>query len=128
MSGIRYVRLLHEVAPLHTSLLVMQKSEVTVLPHLQTVPSLSIPYDFSLFPTVKKLLSGRCYESRQAFGSAISQCLAIKFQSQEYFRKNPYYFRSELVFQTARKTSREVMFIHYLRSMQYIYISLEMLD
>ena len=94
-------------------LVVMQflKSGVTVLPHSQTVLSLSIPCDFFLFPTLKKFLSGRCYESRQAVGSAIRQCLAIKLQSQEYFLNNPYYFRSELVFQTARKTSREVMLI-----------------
>ncbi|XP_062582211.1 histone-lysine N-methyltransferase SETMAR-like [Saccostrea cucullata] len=77
VSGFRHVRLLHDNAPSHTSELVKQflKSEkVTVLPHPPYSPDLA-PCDFFLFPKLKKFLSGRRYKSRQALGSAVSQCL-----------------------------------------------------
>lgn len=77
VSGFRHVRLLHDNAPSHTSQLVKQflKSEkVTVLPHPPYSPDLA-PCDFFLFPKLKKFLSGRRYKSRQALGSAVSQCL-----------------------------------------------------
>lgn len=77
VSGYRHARLLHDNAPSHTSELVKQflKSEnVTVLPHPPYSPDLA-PCDFFLFPKIKKFLSGRRYKSRQAIGSAVSQCL-----------------------------------------------------
>ena len=77
VSGFRHVRLLHDNAPSHTSELVKQflKSEkVTVLPHPPYSPDLA-PCDFFVFPKLKKFLSGRRYRSRQALGSAVSQCL-----------------------------------------------------
>ena len=77
LTGLVNVRLLHDIAPAHTSSLVTQhlKSErVTVLPHPPYSPDLA-PCDFYLFPKLKNFLSGRKYRSRQALGSAVYQCL-----------------------------------------------------
>lgn len=77
VTGFKHVRLLHDNAPAHTSQIVREflKSEkVTVLPHPPYSPDLA-PCDFFLFPKLKNFLSGRRYNSRQAVGSAVSQCL-----------------------------------------------------
>ena len=109
VSGIRYVRLLHEAAPLHTSKLVMQffKPEVIALPHSQTVLSLSIPCDFFLFPKLKKLLSGRCYESRQQLSQPSASASSIFFihRTMTHFRSG---FRD---FKPQGKLSRDVLSI-----------------
>ena len=84
VTGFKYVRLLHDNAPAHTSAIVtafLKKEKVTVLPH-PTPPPTPPPYspdlapcDFFLFPKLKAFLAGRKYQSRQALGSAIHQYL-----------------------------------------------------
>ena len=55
-AGLKYVRLLHDNAPAPYS------------------PDLA-PCDYFLFPKLKYHLSGRRYNSRNALGSAVYQCL-----------------------------------------------------
>ena len=73
----KYVRLLNDSAPAHTSAIVtafLKKEKVTVLPLPPYSPDLG-PCDFFLFPKLKAFLAGRKYQSRQALGSAIHQYL-----------------------------------------------------
>ena len=51
-----------------------KEEKVVQLSHPPYLPDRS-PCDFFLFPLLKKTLSGRCYESRSALGSAIYQRL-----------------------------------------------------
>ena len=78
-SGLRGVRLLHDNAPAHTSLLVvnfLEREKVKVIPHPPYSPDLA-PADFFLFPRLKKMLSGRKYTNRSGVGSAVYQCLRL---------------------------------------------------
>ena len=52
----------------------LASEKVKVLNHPPYSPYLS-PYDFFLFPRLKKMLSGNKYTSRSSLGSAIYQCL-----------------------------------------------------
>ena len=71
------VHLLYDNASCHKcevvkSFLASEKVEVLNRPPYS--PDLS-PYDFFLFPRLKKMLSGNKYTSRSSLGSAIYQCL-----------------------------------------------------
>ena len=52
----------------------LASEKVKVLNHPPYSPDLS-PFDFFLFPRLKKMLSGNKYTSRTSLGSAIYQCL-----------------------------------------------------
>ena len=52
----------------------LASEKVKVLNHPPYSPDRS-PYDFFLFPRLKKMLSGNKYRSRSSLGSAIYQCL-----------------------------------------------------
>ena len=52
----------------------LASKKVKVLNHPPYSPDLG-PYDFFLFPKLKKMLSGNKYTSRSSLGSAIYQCL-----------------------------------------------------
>ena len=52
----------------------LESENVTVLPRPLFSPDLA-PCDYFLFPKFKYLLSGRRYNSRNALGSAVYQCL-----------------------------------------------------
>ena len=52
----------------------LKSEKVTILPHLTYSPELANCNVF-LFPKLKKFLSDHQYNSRQALGSAMSQCL-----------------------------------------------------
>ena len=52
----------------------LKEEKAVQLSHPPYSPDLS-PCYFFLFLLLKKTLSGRCYESRSALGSAIYQCL-----------------------------------------------------
>ena len=54
--------------------IILVSEKVKVLNHPPYSLDLS-PYDFFLFPSPKKMLSGNKYTSRSSFGSAIYQCL-----------------------------------------------------
>ena len=69
-SGVHH---LHENASSHKCE-VVKSEKVKVLNHPPYSPDL-IPYDFFLFPRLKKMLSGNKYMSRSSLGSAIYQCL-----------------------------------------------------
>ena len=76
-TGLRGLCLIHDNAPAHKCVLVqdfLKEEKVVQLSYPPCSPDLS-PCDFSLFPLLKKTLSGRHYESRSALGSAIYQCL-----------------------------------------------------
>ena len=76
-TGFKYVRLLRDNAPAHTSAIVtafLKKEKVIVLPHPPYSPDLA-PCDIFLFPKLKSFLARRQYHFRQAFGSAIHQYL-----------------------------------------------------
>ena len=76
-TGLKYVRLLHDNAPAHKARIVtdfLESEKVTVLLHPLYSPDLA-PCDYFLFPKLKYHLSGRRYNSRNALGSAVYQCL-----------------------------------------------------
>ena len=69
------VHLLYDNAPSHKCEVVksfLASEKVKVLNHPLYSPDLS-PYDFFLFPRLKKMLSGNKYTSRSSLGSAIYQ-------------------------------------------------------
>ena len=71
-TGFRGLCLIHDNAPAHKCVFVhdfLKEEKVGQLSHHL------IPCNFFLFPLLKKTLSGHCYESRSAFGSAIFKCL-----------------------------------------------------
>ena len=76
-TGLKYVRLLHDNAPAHKARIVtefLESEKVTLLPHPPYSPDLA-PCDYFLCPKLKYHLSGRRYNSRNALGSAVYQCL-----------------------------------------------------
>ncbi|XP_062578762.1 histone-lysine N-methyltransferase SETMAR-like [Saccostrea cucullata] len=76
-TGTRGIHLLHDNAPAHKASIVteyMTEMSIKTLPHLPYSPDLS-PCDFWLNPLIKDALRGRRFESRQAVGSALYQCL-----------------------------------------------------
>ena len=52
----------------------LASEKMKVLNHPPYSPDLS-PYDFFLFPRLKKMLSGNKYTSRSSLGSAVYRCL-----------------------------------------------------
>ena len=71
------VLLLHDNAFSHKCKVVksfLASEKVKILHHLSYSPDLS-PYDFFLFPRLKKMLAGNKYTSRSSLGSAIYECL-----------------------------------------------------
>ena len=78
-TGLRGINLLHDNAPAHKSKVVveyLEEEKVNVLDHPPYSPDLS-PCDFFLFPRLKKMLSGRRFNTRSALGSAVYQCLRL---------------------------------------------------
>ena len=76
-KGLSGVPLLHDNASSHKCEVVkyfLASEKVKVLNHPPYSPDLS-PYDFFLFPRLKKMLSRNKYTSRSSLGSAIYQCL-----------------------------------------------------
>ena len=71
------VHLLHDTASSDKCEVVKSflfSEKVRVLNHPPYLPDLS-PYDFFLFPRLKKMVSGNTYASRSSLGRAIYQCL-----------------------------------------------------
>ena len=71
------VHLLHDNTSSHKCEVVksfLASEKVQVFNHPPYSPDLS-PWDFFLFPRLKKMLSGNKYTSRSSLGSAIYQCL-----------------------------------------------------
>ena len=76
-TGVCGIRLLHDNAPAHKSSTVqeyLKESGLDVLDHPPYSPDLS-PSDFWLFPRLKEMLAGLCFESHCGIGSAVYQCL-----------------------------------------------------
>lgn len=73
VSELRHVRILHDNALTHTSMIVKQFLSRGGY-HPATPIIFTRSSDFSLFSRLKKL-SSRLYKSRQAHGLAISKCL-----------------------------------------------------
>ena len=76
-TRVHSIKLLHDNAPAHKSATVqeyLKESGLDVLYHPPYSPDLS-PCDFWLFPRVKEMLAGHCFEPRCGIGSAVYQCL-----------------------------------------------------
>ena len=76
-TGVSGIKLLHDNAPAHKSATVqeyLKESGLNVLDHPPYSPDLS-PCDLWLFPRLKEMLAGHCFESRCGIGSAVYQCL-----------------------------------------------------
>ena len=76
-TGVCGIKLLHDNAPAHKSVTVqeyLKESGLDVLDHPPYSPDLS-PSDFWLFPRLKEMLAGHCFESCCGIGSAVYQCL-----------------------------------------------------
>ena len=76
-TGVRGIKLLHDNAPAHKYATVqeyLKELGLDVLDHPPYSPDLS-PCDFWLFPRLKEMLAGHCFESRCGIGSAVNQCL-----------------------------------------------------
>ena len=76
-TGVRGIKLLHDNAPAHKSVMVqeyLKESGLDVLDHPPYSPALS-PCDFWLFPRLKEMLAGHHFESHCGTGSAVHQCL-----------------------------------------------------
>ena len=76
-TGVRGIKLLHDNALAHKSATVqeyLRESRLNVLDHPPYRPDLS-PYYFWLFPVLKEMLAGHCFESLCGIGSAVYQCL-----------------------------------------------------
>ena len=74
-TGVRSIKLLHDNA--HKSAMVqeyLKESGLDVLDHPPYSPDLS-PSDFWLFPRLKEMLAGHCFESCCGIGSPVYQCL-----------------------------------------------------
>ena len=105
-TGTRGLRLLHDNARPHKTKLVREKLEsmrVVELDHPPYSPDLA-PYEFWLFPKLKKHLSGRKFESRAHLGSAIFQYK--KAIPREDFKKSVFGLDKEA--KTGHTTSRGV--------------------
>lgn len=76
-TGVRGIKLLHDNAPAHKSVVVksyLSDNSIETLPHPAYSPDLA-PCDFWLNPYIKNYMRGRRFESRHAVGSALFQCL-----------------------------------------------------
>ena len=76
-TSVRGIKLLHDNVPTHKSVTVqkyLKEFGLDVLDHPSYSPDLS-PCDFWLFPRLKEMLVGHCFESRCGIGSAVYQCL-----------------------------------------------------
>ena len=76
-TGVRGIKLLHDNAPAHKSTTLqeyLKEPELHVLDHPPYSPDLS-PCDFWLFPRLKEMLAGHCFESHCGIGNAVYQCL-----------------------------------------------------
>ena len=90
-NGVQGIKLLHDNAPAHKSATVqeyLKESRLDVLDHHPYNPDL-FPCDLWLFPRLKEMLAGHCFESRCGIGSAVYQCLQHipKEDNQAVFRK-----------------------------------------
>ena len=75
-TGVRSIKLLQDNPPAHKSATVqeyLKESELDVLDHPPNSPDLA-PCDFWLFPRLKEMLAGHCFESRCGIGSVVYQC------------------------------------------------------
>ena len=76
-TGVRRIKLLHDNTLAHKSAMVqenLKESGLDVLDHPSYSPDLSL-CDFWLFPRLKEILAGHCFESCCGIGSAVYQCL-----------------------------------------------------
>ena len=76
-TGVRSIKLLHDNAPAYKSATVqeyLKESGLNILDHPPYSPDLS-PCDFWLFPRLREMLLGHCFESRCGIGSVVYQCL-----------------------------------------------------
>ena len=76
-TGVRGIKLFHDNAPAHKSATVqeyLKESGLDVLDNPPYSPDLS-PGDFWLFPRLKEMLAGHCFETRCGICSAVNQCL-----------------------------------------------------
>ena len=76
-TSVRGIKLLHDNTPAHKSATVqeyLKEYGLDVLDHPPYSPDLS-PCDFWLFPRLKEMLAGHCFEFRCGIGSGIYQCL-----------------------------------------------------
>jgi len=76
-TGVRGIKLLHDNAPAHKSVVVksyLSDNSIDTLPHPAYSPDLA-PCDFWLNPYIKNYMRGRRFESRHAVGSVLFQCL-----------------------------------------------------
>ena len=90
-TGVCGIKLFHDNALAHKSSTeqeYLKESGLDVLDHLTYSPDLS-PCDFWLFPRLKEMLAGHCFESHCGIGSAVYQCLQHipKEDYQAAFRK-----------------------------------------
>ena len=90
-TGVQGIKLLHDNAPAHKSATVqeyLKESGPNVLDHPPYSPDLS-SCDFWLFPRLKEMLAGHCFESGSGIGSAVYQYLLHipKEDYQAVFRK-----------------------------------------
>ena len=76
-TGVRGIKLLHDNAPAHKSTTVQEYRKESGLDVLDHPPySLDLfPCDVWLFPKLKEMLAGHCFESCCGIGSAVYQCL-----------------------------------------------------
>ena len=76
-TGVRGIKSLHDNAPAHKSTTVqeyLKESGLDVLDHPPYSPDMS-PCDFWLFPRLKEMLAGHCFEPHCGIGSAVYQCV-----------------------------------------------------
>ena len=76
-TSVQGIKLLHDKVPAHKSATVqeyLKESGLNVLDHPPYSPDLS-PCDFWLFPRLKEMLAGHCFESHCGIGSTVFQCL-----------------------------------------------------
>ena len=76
-TGVRGIKLLHDNAPAHKSAMVqeyLKESGLNVLDHPPYSPDLS-PCNIWLFPRLKEMLVGHCFESHCGICSAVYECL-----------------------------------------------------
>ena len=76
-TGVRGIKLVHDNTQAHKSAMVqeyLKESGLDVLDHPSYSPDLP-PCDFWLFPRLKEMLAGHCFESRCGIGSSVYQCM-----------------------------------------------------
>ena len=82
-SGVHFYMTTPPLISMRLLSLFLASEKVKVLNHPPYSPDLS-PFDFFLFPRLKKMLSGNKYTSRSSLGSAIYQCLQ-QIPKEDYF-------------------------------------------